>query len=77
MFPLKGLIEKLIKKADSPKTIVEKAIGCVVTENEHRELSKHKKSIGWERYADAKVAVYDMESTPRQYKVTPDGKIIP
>ena len=62
-------------KTGSPEAIVEKAIGCVVTKADHFALGD-KKSIGWQRYVDAEVAVYDMQFSPPRYKVTPEGIIL-
>jgi|GEM_PF-3165448 hypothetical protein len=55
------LVEKLIEFPDMYKEILESAIACIVTEDEHKnKLSKVKNLEGWERYKNAEVDVIDM-----------------
>jgi hypothetical protein len=42
--------------------ILETAIGCTITKEEHSELDDYKKYDGWERYHKAGITVIDMET---------------
>jgi hypothetical protein len=57
VFTRKELIDQLMgaKSAQIPK-ILENAVGCVVTNDEHTKLSGSDKTLsGWERYRHAKI----------------------
>ncbi len=61
----KGLICDMLKNPKKISVILENAIACVVTKEEHEILNKIDKNKpnlkGWERYKEAKIKVYDMQ----------------
>ncbi len=80
VFPLEELIQELIENANSADSVIDevlrKAIGCVVTEDEHKRLKAGAK--GWKRYAEARdgvIPVHDMSSDQRKWKVSREGNI--
>ena len=54
-----GLIKKLLAKPKDVDEILENAIGCVVTKDEHKKLHVDKEVDGWDRYIKAKIRVWD------------------
>lgn len=62
----KLLADELIASPECQEAILEKAVACVVTEEEHRKLSTIAgNTIGWDRYRKARIAVYDMVTSKR------------
>jgi hypothetical protein len=66
VYPRKELIEEIMKVPENCERILEKAVACVVTEQEHRLLNKVSKENpnvnGWDRYKKAGITVYGMLS---------------
>jgi hypothetical protein len=62
---MKKLISDLIDRRETVESVIEKAIGCVVTRDEHSILSavskKEPELHGWERYKRAGIRVFDLE----------------
>jgi len=62
---MKKLIADLIERGEDIESVVAKAIGCVVTRDEHSILSAVSKNEpnlhGWERYKRAGIRVFDLE----------------
>jgi hypothetical protein len=65
VFQRKNLIQLLLKNVSEIKTIMENAIGCLVTKDEHELLTRiskaHTDIDGWERYKNAGIPVYDLK----------------
>lgn len=57
-----SLIEQMMMHPEDIETVIrERAIGCVVTKDEHRRLTQFDKSHdGWNRYSAAGIEVLDM-----------------
>jgi len=45
--------------------ILEKAVGCTVTIEEHTRLSRFDEEYGWERYRKAEIVVFDTQTGER------------
>ena len=70
VYPKKYLIEKIMNENNPDDETIDKIFGCIVTEDEHRELHKkeHKNLIGWERYKAAGIEVQDMiDNSPYKF----------
>lgn len=69
VFEKKKLITDLIDQPENYKTILDTAVACVVTKNEHKLLtaiSREDKTLhGWDRYQVANIAVYDLVTKQR------------
>jgi hypothetical protein len=69
VFTRKELISEIMKNPESCERILENAVACVVTEEEHRALTtvgrEHPNLKGWDRYRQAGITVYDMLSRER------------
>jgi hypothetical protein len=62
VYPRSKLIDALISKPEELDRILLNAIGCTVTNDEHRCLTAFdRKQAGWERYRQAEVAVIDTQ----------------
>jgi hypothetical protein len=60
VYPRKWLISQLKAKPDQLDQILERAIGCLVTIQEHRAVSAVDSNLlGWDRYKAAGVDVFD------------------
>jgi hypothetical protein len=64
VYPLVGLIEDILSNRDNFEHILdERAIACIVTKDEHDELTKndikYPQIKGWKRYVQAGIDVYD------------------
>jgi len=73
VWTLQWLTDQLIDKPSQQDDILENAIACMVTKEEHIRLHRDgKKHIGWERYKMARIQVYDAKTgtlcpiTPKQ-----------
>ena len=56
----KKLITELIENPGEYRSVLDKAVACVVTKEEHISLSKVKQELsGWDRYKEAGIIVYD------------------
>lgn len=65
VFPRKVLVDELLQPNPNFASIVERAQCCVVTHDEHKELTRVPKSVmGWERYERAGVKWHDMLNAP-------------
>jgi hypothetical protein len=63
VYPRSKLIDALMKEPGELDRILIVAIGCMVTDEEHRRLTSFdKKHEGWERYRRAKVTVIDRQT---------------
>jgi hypothetical protein len=63
VFTRKDLTDLIIAEPDRAREILRDAIGCVVTVDEHRRLSRVDRAIrGWDRYAAAGIEVVDTDS---------------
>jgi hypothetical protein len=64
VYPRKELIDEIMEAPENCDRILENAVACVVTEEEHRLLTKISKENadlnGWDRYKKAGITVYDM-----------------
>lgn len=65
VFERKSLIENIIDKPEEIDKILTNAIGCIVTKEEHSELtnvSREKPQLeGWQRYIEAGIKVFDLK----------------
>lgn len=65
VFQRRNLIQLLLKNESEIKTIMENAIGCLVTRDEHEILTRisraYKDVDGWERYRKAGIPVHDLK----------------
>jgi hypothetical protein len=66
VFTRKELISEIMNNPENCERILENAVACVVTEEEHKALTKvgreHPNLKGWDRYRRAGITVYDMLS---------------
>lgn len=63
VFQRADMVEALMQaKPGDVDEIINRAVGCTVTKNEHRLLDQFKNSDGWERYRKANIVVIDMET---------------
>ena len=61
IYTRKSLVEMLLKPSPDYEEIINKAVCCVVTPDEHKKLSDVPKSFeGFDRYKEAEVVYYDM-----------------
>lgn len=71
VYPRRELIAEIMKDPDRCENILANAVACVVTEEEHKLLTRVSRENpdlkGWDRYKKAGITVYDMQS---------DGKYI-
>ncbi len=62
----KDLIDCILKDHKNISAILESAIACVVTKEEHERLNQIDKKKpylkGWDRYKEANITVYDMQT---------------
>ncbi len=66
VFQRAKMVDDLLKAhTDEVEIIIAKAIGCVVTREEHTLLDRYKHLDGWDRYKKAGIAVYDTETGER------------
>jgi len=83
VFTRKDLTDRIIAKPDRAREILRDAIACVVTEEEHRRLTRLGEAFsGWDRYKEAGIDVIDTEEgtlttrPPRRYPFwLIDGKL--
>jgi hypothetical protein len=57
VFPIEGLVEEMLRNPDNIDQVLDTAIACLVTKEEHNLLSKSGK--GWTRYRQSGIRVYD------------------
>ncbi len=58
------MIDRLLSAAPSDiASILDSAVGCTITEEEHRALSSHKHLDGWDRYAAAGIKYREVEAS--------------
>ncbi len=57
--PKKELITLILKKPTEIKKILDSALGCLVTRDEHRKLTQKGIGKSWMRYRSVKIQVYD------------------
>ena len=66
VFTRKGLVDRLLKNPKNTEPILEDAIGCNITRDEHRLLHKRLKTDkdvdGWKRYRKAHIKVWNTET---------------
>jgi hypothetical protein len=62
VYQCSAMVKALIKNPGKVEEILEKAVGCVVTKDEHRALDDFKNYDGWDRYIQAGIEVIDMET---------------
>lgn len=63
----KKLITRLLDDPDNYRRILDSAVGCLVTLDEHTQLRRVDKSLdGWARYEAAKIVVHDMATKNAQ-----------
>ena len=63
VYPRSKLIDALIARPADLEKILQNAIGCTVTKDEHRSLTLFDRTQqGWERYRLAKVTVIDRQT---------------
>lgn len=66
VFRKKTMIDRIMQEPNKVENILEEAIGCVVTVEEHtrlREIEKVNKDVdGWERYKLAQIKVLDIKN---------------
>lgn len=55
VYTRKYLIQGLIDKPRDYKSILKKAVGCVVTRKEHTKLSRENDVEGWDRFKESKI----------------------
>lgn len=58
------LLRQLVERPGETSTILDLAIGCVVTRDEHAKLRAVRDQEGWARYRSAGIRVYDLASEP-------------
>lgn len=61
VYERKHLIDRLLA-GESVETVIEDAIACIVTKEEHRALSRIISS-GWDRYRGAGIRVFDLQES--------------
>jgi hypothetical protein len=63
VYTRKNIVEELLNSPQKINLILKKAVGCIVTKEEDKRLSKVDSSIdGWERYKKAKIKVYNTKT---------------
>lgn len=62
VFQQRYLIQRMIENNENPRDVLDDAIGCVVTEEEHNQLLHGQELDGWERYRQAGITVIDLET---------------
>ncbi len=62
-FDRDGLVGVLLGAGGSPKAL-DNAFGCIVTRKEHR-LLRNANGVGWDRYRDKKIRVWDRSGSGR------------
>ena len=63
VFQRKHMVDELLNASpEAVATILNKAIGCIVTKAEHDNLRQFKNFDGWERYRQAGIVIIDMET---------------
>jgi len=63
VYQRKILVQKLLDNPRNTKSILKKAIACIVTDKEHHRLHKVDKNIdGWKRYQKAKIQVFNTKN---------------
>lgn len=64
VFQKKALVERLLLEPHNVEDVVQSALSCVVTKEEHEKLTQysrvHPEVDGWARYQNAGITVYDM-----------------
>lgn len=55
----KELVALMLKKPREVEKTLDKALGCLVTKEEHRQLTRYGEGKGWARYRSQKIRVYD------------------
>jgi hypothetical protein len=61
VYQRRRMIRELIASPEQLERIVSKAVACVVTKDEHRQLDRVANNLyGWERYIKAGIIVIDM-----------------
>jgi hypothetical protein len=63
VYTRKFLTEQILQNPSNAEHIVQNAIGCLVTEQEHSKLTaitSSQKLQGWDRYEAAQITIYDM-----------------
>lgn len=65
VYTIKWLIAELSKPGSRIDEVLNLITACVVTQQDHGKLKAS--GVGWERYRDAKIEVYDMGPTLQQY----------
>ena len=65
VFERKSLIQRLLNQREEVQTVLNDAIGCVVTKEEHDHLTRVSRESpdleGWDRYKVAGIQVFDLE----------------
>jgi hypothetical protein len=62
VFTRKDITDRIIAEPERARTILRDAIACVVTEDEHKRLSKlGEAKRGWDRYTEVAIAVIDTD----------------
>jgi hypothetical protein len=59
VFPRKYLVEQMLEKPGTILQVLDNAIGCLVTKDEHHLLTNMSAGAGWDRYYQAGIRVYD------------------
>ncbi len=60
VYTRKSLVERLMQTPGDLENILNHAIGCTVTDSEHKRLTRVGKDLdGWGRYEKAKIKVFD------------------
>jgi hypothetical protein len=63
VFQRANMIDALLRaKPEDVDSIIQGAVGCTVTNDEHTRLDRFKHLDGWERYRQAGIVVIDMET---------------
>ena len=57
VFPIEGLVEQMLGNPDLIEQVLNSAIACLVTKEEHIRLGQS--GEGWKRYRQAGIRVYD------------------
>jgi len=55
----KHLVERMLREPDNVPQVLDTAIGCLVTKEEHHLLTKASRFEGWDRYREAGIRVFD------------------
>ncbi|MFA6528359.1 MAG: hypothetical protein WCT46_02355 [Candidatus Gracilibacteria bacterium] len=58
VFTRKTLVEKMLRNPEDIRLVIDEAVACLVTKEEHGSLSKSNRD-GWERYEDIGIKIYD------------------